>query len=82
MEKSRRMKMPEEEFARAGETLLGDVVAIGALLLFECRSIPLNLFMPASCASRRCSHLDSTPAVRPERREAGYMIIKAVVLPH
>src|ERR1700726_3656687 len=23
-------------------------------LLFECRSIPLNLFTPASCASSRC----------------------------
>nr|WP_187639635.1 SET domain-containing protein-lysine N-methyltransferase [Paraburkholderia podalyriae] len=34
--------------------------------------------MPASCASRRYSHPDSTPAVRVERREAGYMIIRTL----
>jgi hypothetical protein len=37
-----------------------------------------SFFNPASCASRRCRNRDSTPAVLPEGREAGYMIIIAV----
>jgi hypothetical protein len=41
-----------------------------SLMLFECRSIPLDLPMPASCASRRCSHHDLY-ASRSHRTEGG-----------
>ncbi|MEA3095131.1 MAG: hypothetical protein QOJ04_6473, partial [Caballeronia sp.] len=46
-------------------------------LLFECRSIPLNLFMPASCASSRwvCT-LTLRQPFDPNGGEACYMITR------
>lgn len=73
--------MPCEQVADSenlGGAALHDLIADRDHTVARVQVDPLDFSMPASCASHRSRNRDSPPAVLPERREAGYMIIRAL----